>query len=493
MPVRRAGGPSSRESRRGDASLSRLRALRRLPTAGSATWPPRWLLVAAWCVIAAQITVAGFLLADDDRPARPGREPGVGAVQGRSVAGLLEGSAPSGQRSDLSERAKAVRTLLKSRARAILRRDREAFLATVDPANAALRDRQAAYFHNLAHVPLASWSYGLDLGRDAPVPPGVAAAYGEEVWAPGIQLRYALRGSDTTPTSQQQWHLFTRRDQRWYLADDGLSSGHLAEPGAGTVANLWDFGPVKAISTPSVLVLGHPGSESLMRSVLAIAADAVPAVSAVWRDWSRQVVVLVPSDAGELGQLIEDPGDLSRMAAFASADVRRSGPPVGKRVLVNPAVFGELSPYGRKVVLTHEITHVATRHVTSAATPYWLAEGFADHVAHRSVGSAPRGAARELARGVRAGRLPDRLPTAGDFDSGNSRLAQAYQSSWLACRLIAERFGDATLTRLYERLSRPAGDPDVALDLALRQELDLGTADFVALWRAYLDKELGDK
>ena len=468
--------------------LSRLHAA----LTAAVTRRPRWLLGVAWALILAEIAAAGVLLAADpaERPAPP---PEARAVQGRSVAGLLDGSAPSGNVGDIAERAKAVRALLKARARAIMRRDRDGFLATVDPANSALRARQAAYFDNLARVPLQSWSYELDPSHQAMLPPGVAAVYGDGAWAPRVRLRYALRDYDAKPTTQQQWHLFTRSPYGWRLADDGLSAGQLAEPGAGTVANLWDFGPVITMATPSVLVLGHPGSEDLMRSALSIVNDAAPQVTGVWRDWRQRVVVLVPADAEELGQLIEDPGDLSRMAAFASADVPHAGPPAGKRVLVNPAVFGKLSPYGRRVVLTHEITHVAVRHVTSATTPYWLAEGFADHVAYRSVGAAPRSAARELARDVRAGRLPERLPVISDFDSGNPRLAQAYQESWLACRLIAERFGDATLARLYRRLSRAGGDPDVALDVALREELDMGASHFTALWRDYLEEELGER
>lgn len=449
-------------------------------------------MTVAWVIILVQLaTATGFLLVG--RPSgQPPPASDPGRVQGRGVGGILDGTETDGSAVDRAERTRAVRALLARRSAAILRRDRAAFLATVDPAAVALRARQAAFFDNLAELPLASWSYRLDPDAEALLPPGVAEAYGDGAWAPRVRLRYAFAGYDTAPTDQEQLHLFVRYAGRWVLADDGLSTRHEAH--AGTVRNLWDFGRVRVFSSPTVLVAGHPGSEQLMRTVLGIAQQAVPAVDAVWGTrWDRRVVILVPRNSRELGRLVEETGNLSQMAAFTSADVPHSGPPVGKRVLVNPEVFGKLSPFGQRVVLTHEITHVATRHVTSDNTPYWLAEGFADYVAYRATGATARRAARELSHDVRRGELPDRLPEWSDFAAGNPRLAQAYQEAWLACRLIAERTDEATLVRLYHRLSKPGGDPPAALDVALRDELDMGTAEFLQTWRRYLRDQLADR
>ena len=449
------------------------------------------MLIAAWLTVAAQVTVAaGALLTGS--PVRHATETGEpGRVQGRGLAGIFDGTAPSGADVDPAGRTKAVRALLATRANAIRHRDRTAFLGTVAPLAYELRARQAALFDNLAAVPLGSWSYRLEAAHETLMPPGVATAYGDAVWAPRVRLRFQLAGYDAAPTNQDQRYLFVRYGHRWYLGDDGLDPAR--DTGTGTVRNLWDFGRVTAIRDESVLVLGHPGSESLMRSAYQIAREAIAAVTQVWgTGWSRRVVVLVPRDSDELGQLIEERGDLSGMAAFTSADVPTAGPPVGKRVVVNPDAFGQLAPSGRQVVLTHEITHVASRDVTSRATPYWLVEGFADYVAYRATGASARQAARELARDVKHGDLPDRLPEWSDFEPGNPRLAQAYQEAWLACRLIAERYGAATLVRLYRTLSTARGDPDAELDLALRDALGIGTADFTGAWRHYLETQLGD-
>ncbi|CAM5400541.1 hypothetical protein SGRIM128S_09041 [Streptomyces griseomycini] len=70
---------------------------------------------------------------------------------------------------------------------------------------------------------------------------------------------------------------------------------------------------------------------------------------------------------------------------------------------------------GRQVVLTHETTHVATRAHTTAATPLWLCEGYADWVGYRGAGRAPGGRARSCRTRCVGGRCPEGLPDDGDF------------------------------------------------------------------------------
>ena len=58
-------------------------------------------------------------------------------------------------------------------------------------------------------------------------------------------------------------------------------------------------------------------------------------------------------------------------------------------VFVNPDVTRGLKGAGAQVVMSHEITHVATDAATSPVDP-WLLEGFADYVALRDVPLPPR-------------------------------------------------------------------------------------------------------
>lgn len=119
---------------------------------------------------------------------------------------------------------------------------------------------------------------------------------------------------------------------------------------------------------------------------------------------------------------------------------------LGDTVRVHPEAWQTLTAPGRQAVLTHELVHVATAGVTTARTPEWLVEGLAEAVAWRAVALPDHVIAQELAAEVRAGRVPQGLPTAQDFAG---RPALAYQRSWLAVDLLVRRYGIAAVLQLY--------------------------------------------
>jgi hypothetical protein len=292
-----------------------------------------------------------------------------------------------------------------------------------------------------------------------------------------VELHYALAGYDRQPTVQRQYVTLGGDDD---LRDIGLVSAR----------SLWDFGPVVAVKSAHALVLGHPAAQQRLAELNTLVGSAVPRVTAVWGSWSQKVVVLVPGDEQEAAALVPNIGDLSQLAAVTAAELPAGGLPLGERIVVIPGPFGKLTRDGRGVIMRHEITHVATRAVTGDATPYWLAEGFADYVAYAGEPDAPTQIARELAVEVRAGKVPERLPGKEEFAPDAPRLAQAYEESWLACRLVAERIGADGLVRFYRAVSAGPGDADAALDSGLRSVLGLTTEQFVALWRQYVQEQL---
>lgn len=387
-------------------------------------------------------------------------------------------------------RTLAVRTLLDARAAAVLHRDKQAFLAGIDPDSPAFRAAQSRLFDNLAQVPLGVWRYQLDPTREEPLAGLTSTArYGSApVWMPQLELRYSLAGFDQRETGQQQYLTFVQRSGRWYIASDS----DLAAAGEDTARNLWDFGPVVVVRTAHTLVLGHPSELATMATIPPVTDAAVPRITAVWgADWPQQVVVLVPSTQTELSRILANGSDLSRIAAVATADLAGTkGKPSGERVIVNPPNYRTLGAVGRRIVLTHEMTHVASRAVTGSATPTWLAEGFADYVGYLGTGVPVREAATELGRDVRAGRMPTTLPGDGDFDGTNPEIAQAYEQAWLACRLIAARIGQAGLVRFYRQVGGSARSPDVAVAAALHDQLHLSAAQFITLWQATLRQQL---
>ncbi|MEV5409214.1 hypothetical protein AB0K60_10315 [Thermopolyspora sp. NPDC052614] len=219
-----------------------------------------------------------------------------------------------------------------------------------------------------------------------------------------------------------------------------------------------------------VVVVG--GGSALRAELVDLAERARRTVARVWG--TVDAIVLVPSTTARAAVLAA-PADVRGLAALAGDG----------HVIVEPAGFARLSAAGRRVVLTHELTHVATGAAVDHDTPRWLVEGFADYVGFRDSGIPVPVAAAELAAEVRAGRLPDALPGPSDFDLGPRRV-RAYQEAWLACRYVAARFGENRLVDLYRYMRLRPRDADAVL----RQVLGMGSAEFTAAWREYLRREL---
>lgn len=387
-----------------------------------------------------------------------------------------------------AKRTAAVERLLADRAQAIRRRDRAAFVATLDshPSAAPFRTRQARVFDALEDVPLGSWSYSLDPTRERVPDARVDALRGPGWWAPDVVLRYQLTGFDPTPTRAEQYFTFVQRDGRWLIAsdDDFKTVGQASTPG------IWDGGDVVVVRGARCLVMGHPASSRVLRQVADAVDAAVPRVTSVYgTGWSRKVVVLVPDTSEELAELLDTRSDFSQIAAVATAELENSAEyaPVGDRVIVNPPNFAKLGTLGRRVVLTHEVTHVATRRASGPYVPTWLVEGFADYVGYQGVDIPLSVAARELRAAVRAGRVPTRLPTAQDFEATNKDLSQVYEQAWLAVSRLAEVHGRDALLAFYRDLGAVReGDDAQVLEAQFRKAFGRSTSDFVEDWAATL-------
>lgn len=417
----------------------------------------------------------------------------VGGVD-RSGVGALSHSRPpvaGGPGGIDVARAAAAQRLLDVRAAAVRHHDPVAFAATADPDQPALRVSARRVAADLARVPIGSWSYAVQPAPAAVLPAARRSALGSSAWLADVTLHYTLRGYDTRPAADHLYLTFVERAGHWYVAGDGDGSAK----GLRSARELWDFGRVVPVRGTRSLVLGHPGSVGEMRTIAAEADADVPRVTAFWgtAGWSDRVVILVPADRAELEAIVGGQ-DLSQIAAVATAEIDSTGKAqvaTGDRVIVNPANFDQLGALGRQVVLTHEITHVATRPVTGPELPDWLVEGFADYVGFRDSGVSVAVAARELAARLAAGRVPTALPTDGDFGGAAPHLAVAYEEAWLACRYVAGRWGEADLIRLY----RAVGTSDeptesAALRDGLGHVLNVSLAQFTAGWQGYLRQVL---
>ncbi|MFL6141216.1 MAG: hypothetical protein ACJ72N_04990 [Labedaea sp.] len=408
--------------------------------------------------------------------------------QGRPL-GAITPAVPSVDRDD-PFKTDAVTKLLHDRADAINRRDEQSFLAGLDPtADADFVTRQRALFTNLAGVPLDEWSYQLH-AEDALDVSGVAASQGtDELWAPSVDLRYALRGADLVSTTHAMGYLFARRGERWYLRSDTALDGL----GRRTWRGPWDFAPCLVTSTDSGIVLVHPGREAMAERLTGELDSSVAAVTAVWGNgWSQRVALVLPDNPEEMRALVGPSFPTDSVVAVAVADrVDTDRHQVsGQRVVLNPDGSRALSPASLRVVLRHEILHVAARAETVDGAPMWLLEGFADYVGYRDSGITVAQGAPDLADEVRRSGAPPDLPEDKEFRSRGRELDLAYQQAWSVSRFVAERYGENVLLALYRKLAAAGPVSATMTDDLLRQVLGVDRAGLIAGWRQYLVQAL---
>ncbi|WP_128976783.1 hypothetical protein [Streptomyces roseicoloratus] len=399
---------------------------------------------------------------------------GIGAARGAGVcllAGLLALTGCATGEPDGPARAE-VQGLLDRHAAALLARDETGYLAGLDP---ALAPAARTEFERLAGIPL---DVGYRVTDVDPAGAGRATVRAE--------LGYRIRGYDSGPATSERILDLAERDGRWYVTGDRAADG--------APQQLWQQGDVTTVTGRRSLVLGVGQSRERLREIADAADGAVPAVGDAWPSpWAGRVVVLVPASVDAMGALLGAPAASYRGIAAVTTGRVGGGPTApADRVIVNPEAYGVLGDFGRRFVLTHETTHVATRAQTTAATPLWLSEGFADWVAYRGTGRTPAQAAPELARAVRAGRTPAVLPDDEEFAFGGEAeaVARAYESGWLACLLIAERRGEERLTAFYRTVGAHP-QREGALEKALAEVLHTTPEEFTADWRAYLRERLG--
>jgi len=324
-------------------------------------------------------------------------------------------------------------------------------------------------------VPLAAWSYHLTALHRT----------GDRATA-DAELRYRIRGYDRSPVTAARTLRLTRTGGRWYVGSD--------DPAPKADAQLWEQGAVQVVRGAHSLVLGVGQPGDVLRSLAHLADRAAPSVSEAWgTDWPGHVVVLVPRTLeGMAGLLGESAAGYRGIAAVTTGEAGGTTKAPADRIIVNPQTYTVLGGLGKQVVLTHETTHVATRAHTTAATPLWLSEGYADWVGYRGSGRTPPQVAPELGRSLESGHVPATLPKDADFAfAGDAeKLARAYEGGWMACRLIADRWGEARLNDFY----RAVGDHHEragAVEDALKKVLGTTPEEFTRQWRAYLTAQLG--
>lgn len=430
-------------------------------------------VVVALAIMVVQLVQLGLLR-------RP--EPAVSAPPGAQAA--AGGSAPTGpgaSASTLSPQAQVIR-LLASRADALLRHDKAAFLATVDARRRTFYRSQAVLFDRMATVPFASFSYSVpdplqDVGSDRArqrYSPTVVSMF-------PVEASFGFRDQDSSPFLARFYYTFAITDSGWRIA----GQDDVASPLRSDV-EIWDSGGVQTMSTARTLVVFHPGDTVLARRLLSVAERGYGQVAASWSSsWDKRVVILVPRDQREAQRLVRS-RDLSEVAAVTSSAVE-AGPLhrlLGNRIIVNTSLLEDYRTLDLQVVLTHEMTHVATRKI-GVGVPLYLVEGFADFTALRPLDAPVRVTRPSLAAAVRAGRFRGRLPSRSQLVGSDAALA--YDEGSTFCLWVESTFGEAKLQALYSSFRDLVGDPSRQdEDLRYRRALGISRATAEARWAAFV-------
>jgi hypothetical protein len=346
-------------------------------------------------------------------------------------------------------------------------RDPSAAEKLADPADQDARSRLGDIVANAEALHVADFSLRIldeDVAATAALPSGQ--------WSAAVQTAWRFAGFDVDAGQAEVTFTFAQDGDRAVLVDVG---------GGDRRTPLWLTVPLRVHRDAGTLVLVD-GSARVLERYARLADRAVPVVRRVLPGWRRGLVVEVPASPEALDETLgAEPGEYAGIAAVTTTVDGSLAPSAPVHVFVNPDVFGSLKAEGAQVVMSHEVTHVATDAVRSR-TPLWLLEGFADYVALRDVDLPLSVTAGQIIREVRKDGAPLRLPGAPEFDTQTTHLGSAYEAAWLACRLLAETGGEQDLVGLYRRASR--GD---AVDAVLRDLYGFGEKEFTRRWRSELE------
>jgi hypothetical protein len=229
--------------------------------------------------------------------------------------------------------------------------------------------------------------------------------------------------------------------------------------------------------TVHLISLGGSRTDGLLARIGGDIGDAVSAVEKFWgTDWTRDIVLIATDvDTQFVAQARLDPNrqwtDIAAVSVADHVDLQHHSAS-GQRIVFAPGAAA-ISDASLRIVLTHELFHLAARADTAADAPRWLVEGVADFVA-RPPAALPADAASDTA-----------LPTDAELDTAGPQRAMGYDRAWWFARFVADAYGVDALRRLY---IAAAGPHHADFATAVRRALDTDMTDLRARWAHWLNR-----
>jgi hypothetical protein len=346
--------------------------------------------------------------------------------------------------------------------------DRAGFLALTEPDNQRCKTQLRYVFANLQRLDVTHFAAryrGGGAGRSNP---------GDGSWVAGVDMSWRLAGFDTRPVTQQSSLTFAAHDGRTYLERIGLPTDNRWP--------LWALGPLTVLRRSGAVVVAV--GKDRARTTIAGAARAIETVRRVIGSSDGPLLVIAPATAKQFDRLVGVSTGYAKIAAVTTTADGSLSPKSLTMIDLNPTAFDRLGPEADQVVLSHEATHAMT-HAVTTQLPAWLKEGFADYVAFRDTGLPPVAIAEGYLGEVRKRGAPSQLPLRRAFQVDAPRLGHAYEAAWLACEMIARRYGQAALVRLYVRAGKVGVQP------AIHRVLAIGPTALTRLWQRYSERLAG--
>lgn len=377
----------------------------------------------------------------------------------------------------------AVDKVLARRAEAVQRKDVGEWMGDVDPSDAVFVQRQRQEFENLTKLPFAEIGFERaeqSAGKMAAfLPPGLFERYHAAVTVVPVVVRHRIEGVDSKPVATPWLAVFGFVKGRWLIAGDGggkeLPTGEAGQP--------WDAsGAITVVRSQRVVAVLSAGAADKGQGLLDLAETALQQVAAVRPGgWDGKVLITAVADRQIFDTYFAESQDrVAQVAAIAvpyySAVAEWANRPAyaTTRIVFNPS---ELTAERAELQhdLTHEFTHAAMGPVTGPYTPRWVVEGFAEYVAYKD--------GRFNSAGIRQA-LGDLAVTTFPDDKQFYEESRNYVSGWLACRMIAEKYGPDKLIAFYEGFQRMSEVESVS-----RAVLGVGRAQLEQQWRDYVEQQ----